>query len=207
MAAAVPAAAAAVGAIPPPGSPGFTCLRATSTPCAWRHAPERPTAGTATDQNNWLRSWTNELYLWYSEVTDRDPSLYSTVDYFPLLKTTATTASGQAKDKFHFTYDTEVWRSLSQGGVEAGYGAEFAILLASTTRTSTSHRRGLHRDGIPAASQLLRGDEILQVDGVDAVNGGTQANVNALNAGPVSVGHRAARTPSWCAEPMAPTAP
>ena len=28
--------------------------------------------GTATDENNWLRSWTNELYLWYGEVTDRD---------------------------------------------------------------------------------------------------------------------------------------
>ena len=26
--------------------------------------------GTVTDQNNWLRSWTNELYLWYSEVPD-----------------------------------------------------------------------------------------------------------------------------------------
>src|SRR5689334_14834468 len=25
--------------------------------------------GTVTDQNNWLRSWTNELYLWYGEVT------------------------------------------------------------------------------------------------------------------------------------------
>ena len=30
--------------------------------------------GTVTDQNNWLRSWTNELYLWYSEVPDLNPS-------------------------------------------------------------------------------------------------------------------------------------
>jgi len=84
--------------------------------------------GTVTDQNNWLRSWTNEYYLWYREVIDRDPAQFVTADYFPLLKTSANTPSGQPKDKFHFVYDTAVWQALSQGGVEAGYGAEFAIL-------------------------------------------------------------------------------
>ncbi len=50
--------------------------------CVAPRAGTADRAGTATDQNNWLRSWTNELYLWYSEVTDRDPSLSNTVDYF-----------------------------------------------------------------------------------------------------------------------------
>jgi carboxyl-terminal processing protease len=138
-------------------------------------------AGTATDENNWLRSWTNELYLWYSEVSDLNPALYTTENYFPLLKTTATTASGRAKDKFHFTYDTDVWEALSQGGVEAGYGAEFAVL-----KPDAPNRRivvAFTEAGSPAASQLLRGDEILQVDGADAVNGNTQAIVDVLNAG------------------------
>ena len=137
--------------------------------------------GTATDENNWLRSWTHELYLWYGEVTDRDPSLYSTTDYFPLLKTAAMTTSGKPKDKFHFTYDTDVWESLSQGGVEAGYGAEFAVL-----KPTAPDRRivvAFTETGTPAASQLARGDEILQVDGADAVNGNTQAIVDTLNAG------------------------
>ncbi len=143
---------------------------------------DRP--GTVTDQNNWLRSWTNELYLWYGEVTDRDPSLYTTVDYFDLLRTTATTASGARKDKFHFIYDTAVWESLSQGGVEAGYGAEFAIFLVNPPANVPRRIVVAYTDaGSPAASQLLRGDEILQVDGADAVNGGTQAIVDTLNAG------------------------
>lgn len=90
--------------------------------------------GTAADENRWLRSWTNELYLWYGEVTDRNPASYSTSQYFDLLKTTAVTASGQAKDKFHFTYDTDVWLALSQGGTEAGYGAEFTILAGQPPR-------------------------------------------------------------------------
>ena len=32
----------------------------------------------ALTQNNWLRSWTNDLYLWYDEVVDRDPALSTT---------------------------------------------------------------------------------------------------------------------------------
>jgi carboxyl-terminal processing protease len=147
-------------------------------------APRSGTAdrrGTATDENNWLRSWSHELYLWYGEITDRDPSQYTTENYFPLLKTAATTPSGQAKDKFHFTYDTDVWLALSQGGTSAGYGAEFAIL-----KSTAPDRRivvAYTETGTPAASQLQRGDEILQVDGADAVNGNTQAIVDTLNAG------------------------
>ena len=32
-------------------------------------------------ENNWLRSWTNDLYLWYDEVVDRDPALSTTPAY------------------------------------------------------------------------------------------------------------------------------
>ena len=55
-------------------------------------------SGTRTDENNWLRSWTNELYLWYGEVTDRNPSQYDTPTYFDLMKTDAVvTPSGQTE--------------------------------------------------------------------------------------------------------------
>ena len=63
-------------------------------------------------ENNWLRSWTNDLYLWFDEVVDRNPALFTTPAYFDLLKTTATTPSGNPKDKFHFTYDTAAWVAL-----------------------------------------------------------------------------------------------
>jgi hypothetical protein len=149
--------------------------------CASPRAGTPDRRGTVTDENNWLRSWTNEFYLWYGEVTDRDPSLTGNpLDYFNLLKTNAVTASGQAKDKFHFTYDTEVWDQLSQGGVEAAYGAEFAVLAPMPPRRIVV---AYTENGTPAGSQLMRGDEILQVDGADAVNGGTTAIVETLNAG------------------------
>jgi hypothetical protein len=134
-----------------------------------------------TDQNNWLRAWTNELYLWYGEVTDVNPALYTdSGDYFDLLKTNAITPSGQPKDKFHFTYDTAVWQALSQGGTEAGYGAEFAVLAPRPPRRIVV---AFTDPNTPAAAQLARGDEIQQVDGVDAINGNTQAVVDTLNAG------------------------
>jgi carboxyl-terminal processing protease len=136
--------------------------------------------GTAADEKNWLRSWTNELYLWYGEVPDRDPGTYDVLDYFDLLKTPALTPSGQAKDQFHFTYDTNVWLQLSQGGTSAGYGAEFTILAPAPPRRIVV---AFTVPGSPGAAQFTRGDEILTVDGVDAINGGTQANVDTLNAG------------------------
>jgi C-terminal processing protease CtpA/Prc len=142
-------------------------------------------SGTRTDENNWLRSWTNELYLWYGEVTDRNPALYSSsLDYFDVLKTQATTASGADKDKFHFTYDTDDWQALSTGGTEAGYGAEFFIQNGPAPTYIPRRIVVAFTDpNTPAAAQLQRGDEILQVDGADAVNGNTQALVNTLNNG------------------------
>jgi len=144
--------------------------------------PDR--SGTRTDENNWLRSWTNELYLWYGEVTDRNPANYDTETYFDLLKTDAVTTSGQPKDKFHFTYDTDDWIALSQGGTEAGYGAEFAVFAPSTPPYIPRRIVVAYTEpGSTGAVNLARGDEILQVDGADAVNGNTQAIVDVLNAG------------------------
>src|SRR5258708_24674336 len=89
---------------------------------------------TTLNENNWLRSWTNDLYLWYDEVVDRDPALSTTPAYFDLLKTTATTPSGNPKDRFHFTYDTSAWVALSQSGGSAGSGAEWAVLARFSPR-------------------------------------------------------------------------
>ncbi len=108
------------------------------------------------------------------------PLNYDTATYFDLLKTDAVTPSGQPKDKFHFTYDTDDWIALSQGGTEAGYGAEFAVLEPTAPRRIVV---AYTEPGSTGAVNLARGDEILQVDGADAVNGNTQAIVDTLNAG------------------------
>ena len=148
--------------------------------CAAPRAGTTDVQGTATDENNWLRSWTNDTYLWYSEVTYPNPASYATPAYFDLLKTNATTPSGQPKDRFHFTYDTAEWIALSQGGVTAGYGSSFEILAPAPPRNIVV---SYVEAGTPAEGLLQRGDTILFVNGTDAVNGSSQAAVDALNAG------------------------
>ena len=141
--------------------------------------------GTLLDELNWLRSWTNDLYLWYSEVPDtQDPATFSTdASYFAVLKTPLKTASGAKKDRFHFTYDTPVWESLEQSGVQAGYGVSFVAISTTPPRNFVV---GYVEPLIPAANataNLARGAQILSIDGADLVNATDQASLATLNAG------------------------
>ncbi len=141
--------------------------------------------GTTLDENNFLRSYSDDTYLWYDEITDQDPGLFNDpINYFNQLKTFATTPSGADKDKFHFTFDSEAWFQLSQSGVSAGYGATFAILSAAPPRAIVV---AYTEPNSPATDVLLaRGASMLSVDGVNVVDG----NADALNAGffPASAG-------------------
>jgi carboxyl-terminal processing protease len=142
--------------------------------------------GTTLDENNWLRSWSNELYLWYSEIPDVDPATYSTTAaYFDVLKTPATTSTGTPKDHFHFTYTTAQWEQLSQAGADVGYGVDFDLVSAAPPRLVYA---AFVWSGYPAAAaNISRGAQVLAIDGVDMING---SDVATLNAGlyPVTAG-------------------
>ncbi|MCH8308802.1 MAG: peptidase, partial [Proteobacteria bacterium] len=136
--------------------------------------------GTTLDENNFLRSYSDNTYLWYDEITDRDPGLFATPEYFDLLKTEATTASGQPKDKFHFTIPSDEWFQLSQSGISAGYGAEWVFLsgvlpgevvVAFTEPNSPATANG-----------LARGAEVLFADGVELINLNPQAAFDTVIA-------------------------
>lgn len=147
------------------------------------NAPNGPwpdVQGTTTDENNFLRSYSNDTYLWYDEIVDRDPSLFDTPSYFDLLVTTERTPSGSLKDNFHFSVDTNEWIALSQSGTSSGYGVQFAALSTTPPRRYVV---AFTEPGSPATSpgvDLARGAEILTVDGVDVVNG---TDIDTLNAG------------------------
>jgi len=139
--------------------------------------------GTVTDENNFLRSYSDETYLWYSEIVDRDPAQHATPQYFDLLKTTATTPSGNPKDQFHFTYPSDEWYQLSQSGVSAGYGAEWALLRSTPPREAVVAYTQPNSPATAPAAMLTRGARILFVDGVDLVNDNSTTGVATLNAG------------------------
>ena len=136
--------------------------------------PDRP--GTFVDENNWLRSWSNNLYLWYDEIVDVDPVLHPTRRYFDLMKTFAVTPSGADRDQFHFTYSTERWEQLSQSGVSSGYGLAFAILASRPPRDVRVAY--IEPDSPASRANLRRGARILTVDGTDV----TYGSAAALNA-------------------------
>ncbi|MDQ0573070.1 carboxyl-terminal processing protease [Variovorax paradoxus] len=144
-------------------------------------------AGMLTDEKRWVRGWIDETYLWYGEVpaTLKAADYATPVAYFSVLKSPAVTASGRAKDRFHYVYDTERYRQLSQNGVSPGYGMEFAFVRNSRPRDL---RIAFTEPGSPAASAgIARGAKVLEVDGVDVING---TNTTVINRGisPAAIG-------------------
>ena len=155
--------------------------RTGTDPSTGKAYPDKP--GSTLAENNWLRSWTHELYLWYREVPDLNPASYATADYFNVLKTSATTASGNPKDKFHFTYSTAQWVALSQSGVEAGYGAQWVIIASRPPRQVVVAYTEPNSPATAPSANLARGAQVLTVDGADVVNATDSASIDKLNAG------------------------
>lgn len=136
--------------------------------------------GTSTDENNWLRSWSHDLYLWYDEIEDVNPNDFETPDYFRLMRSFALTPSGNFKDQFHFTVDSEVWRQQSQSGVTGGYGITFSLVSPSPPRRIVV---AVVEPGSQAQTLgIQRGDEVIEVNGMDAVSASGGSSVDDLNA-------------------------
>ena len=145
--------------------------------------PDRP--GSTVDENNYLRSWSDDTYLWYDEIADRDPGCCGTEEYFGGLRTFARTGSGKYKDQFHYTEDTAERLRRVRQGVSAGYGARYVILASRPPR---SIRIAYTEPGSPAAAMnFTRGATVLAIDGEDMIYG---SDVDTLNAGlfPATVG-------------------
>ena len=136
--------------------------------------------GTSTDENNFLRSYSNNTYLWYDEIVDRDPGLFTTPQYFDQLLTEEITPSGTPKDDFHFFLGTDEWIAQSQSGTSGGYGAQFVLLESSPPRNVVVAFTQPNSPATSAPANLARGATLLTIDGVDVVNGN---DVDTLNAG------------------------
>jgi hypothetical protein len=178
---------AGVSSAPVDPASGLVASSTVAQHCAAPRAGSADVQGTVLDEKTWVRSWIDETYLWYPDVralsaATLNPAGYATaVDYFNALKSPLLTASGAARDRFHFVYDTPTWVALSQSGIAFGYGFEIALLSATPPRQALV---AYTSPGTPAAADgIARGAQVLAVDGVDLVNDNTGAGVDALNAG------------------------
>lgn len=144
-------------------------------------------SGSLEEELFWLRSWTNETYLWNDEVVDRDPGGFTDrVDYFDVLKTDVIEPSGNPRDDFHFSQSTEDFLAARNSVGNPGYGAEYAIIRGAPPRDiriAFSEPTSPAGTAVGGSVPLPRGSKILEVNGQDAVNGfTTQAEVDVLNA-------------------------
>ncbi|MFT4808158.1 MAG: hypothetical protein ACI9LX_001488 [Paraglaciecola sp.] len=136
--------------------------------------------GTSMHEKMWLRSWTNDTYLWYSEVDDNDPSSFSVANYFSQLQTNQRTASGSFKDNFHFSQSTEDYNQRTQSGVTSGYGISWEFVSSSSPRRLIV--RFTEPNSPAAFASVSRGYELKTIDGIDFVNASAQADVDQINA-------------------------
>ena len=139
------------------------------------------TQGTAMDEKLWLRSWTNDTYLWYDEVDDNDPENFSVLGYFDQLKTNELTPSGTPKDNFHFSQDTAEYNELSQSGISSGFGFSWEFVATTVPRELTV--RYTEPNSPAALASVPRGAKVVSINGVDFVNDNTQQGVDAINSG------------------------
>ncbi|KZN46915.1 S41 family peptidase [Pseudoalteromonas luteoviolacea] len=129
----------------------------------FENTPYPDAAGTATHEKMWLRSFSNETYLWYDEIIDNDPSQFSTVAaYFEQLKTPLTTASGRDKDEFHFSESYEDFKKESQDGVSASFGINWTI-----PQTRMAYVAYVTANSPAAQAGVERGDRLLKVGDLD----------------------------------------
>ncbi|MGB8331617.1 MAG: S41 family peptidase [Polyangiales bacterium] len=138
--------------------------------------------GTIIDENQFLRSYSNDTYLWYDEIADQDPGRFDDpLSYFDQLKTDAVTPSGAPKDRFHFTVDSDQWFGLSQSGVAAGYGAQWVLLSSTSPREVLVAYTEPDSPATNPQVDLARGARVLEADGFN-IDASAQTELDALNA-------------------------
>jgi len=142
--------------------------------------PYPDVTGTTLDEKLWLRTFTYETYLWFDEVPDNDPELFSVPAYFDQLKTTELTQSGNVKDNFHFSIPTEQNNQRSQGGVTSGYGFNWAFGRSFPPRSFVVR---YVETGSPAdVAGIKRGARLSKINDIDFINTTSRADIDVINS-------------------------
>jgi carboxyl-terminal processing protease len=146
-------------------------------------------AADLTVEKQWVRSYMNDVYLWYNEMpnvnaadplfsADTPSGFYSSIDnYFNALLTPAVTASGKYKDQFSFIYPTRLWDELINSGSSAGWGIEWHFDTYTTTSINGVKIAYVHAGSPADNAGFQRGDALTSIGGLSA----TASTANAVN--------------------------
>ncbi|WP_299787307.1 S41 family peptidase [uncultured Shewanella sp.] len=139
--------------------------------------------GSELTEKLWLRSWSNDTYLWYDEIADVDPAPFSVLAYFDQLKTQELSPSGNTKDKFHFSMPTSEWDQLNQSGATVGYGAHFFIQQADGSQDRKITVTYVEPNSPASEMEVSRGYVVTEIDGVNVKDAADSASIAILNRG------------------------
>ncbi len=159
----------AAGTIPEARLPAYPTLeKQCSAPRADTKYGDKP--GSLTSEQNWVRSFVDERYLWPEEVPAINASLYINANsYFSVLKTHAKLPSGIPKDSLHSSMVTSNWEELQGAETAPSYGIE--ILSANQVGGTRAAVRRVVPGSSAAAAGVLRGMEIATVNGMSVAGG------------------------------------
>jgi hypothetical protein len=138
------------------------------------------TAGSALTEKLWLRSWTDETYLWFDEVPDNNPNNFSIPAYFEQLKTDELTASGKQKDNFHFSEPTQEYNERTQSGTSSQYGISWEFVASRAPRELIV--RFTEPNSPASLAGIPRGASLKRIDDVDFVNTENGDDIDFINA-------------------------
>ena len=117
-------------------------------------------AGMCTPQGEqrFIRSYLDEVYLWYREIPAVDASLYTSLSsYFHALLVTTRDANGLPKDQFSFVVNAADADAFSTG-VNVGYGVQWKLDTLGRLRAA------LVSAGSPAdAAGITRGGQLVKI--------------------------------------------
>lgn len=139
--------------------------------------------GTAFTEKMWLRSWSNDTYLWYDEIEDRNPATFSVEAYFDTLISDELSESGNKKDKFHFTMPTDEWEQLNQSGASVGYGLNFNLDNGSQSGSRKITVTYSDPNSPASLANIDRGAVIVEINGVNVQHANDSASIDIINAG------------------------
>lgn len=150
-------------------------------------------AGSRQTEQNFVRAYLGENYLWYAEMPTVDgllpqfrqsPHEEAMISYFRSLLTPKLNARGARKDRFSFAMSTAEWKAASQAGTVSGYGVDLGVLKNEVPRDVRV--LVVHPDTPALAQGVTRGDRLMSITTaagkhIDVVNTQDAAEIEELN--------------------------
>lgn len=135
--------------------------------------------GTVEDEKKWVKAYLDERYLWYRDMAAVDSTassfnqtspISSVVAYFFALLNPNKTLTGQYVDQFSFMTSTYAWNNQI-----AGQDLDYGWMVSqqgsgSSRRIFVNYVYPTTASGTAYVSGVLRGDEIISIDGVSATD-------------------------------------